>query len=79
MIEVPTLNTTSEIGRANRRYHDGNPGWYTVNRHTDLAIHGPVETEAEALRYARAVALEWQDDRIDLEARCIPTETSPDA
>lgn len=68
-----TLNTTSEIGRANRAYQAGEPGWYTVNRRTDLAVHGPVETRDEALCYAKAVEREWPDDRIrDL----IPTRVS---
>lgn len=63
--------------RTQDAYRRREPGWYTVNRRTDIAVYGPAEQD-ECDRHRRRVNADWPtepDDLIVVRVGADPDET----
>jgi hypothetical protein len=67
-----TTRSMADYRRTSEAYRLREPGWYTVNRHTDNAVFGPASQE-ECRAHKLRVNRDWPVcDPDDLEVLLIP-------
>jgi len=60
-----TTRSMAEYKRTSDAYRRREPGWYTVNRRTDIAVYGPASAE-DCERHRRNVNADWPTEPDDL-------------